>query len=155
MLCKYLYRGGRIAVSHSILTLVIGGIAMSPIRAEDSPTWQSNFRKVCDQPLSLIEFLQRSPLVDDLVVGAEGLDLALEKEGFEVEPHASSSRIRVGGKSVDLQETVARQVHFDNAQHRPWIDLVRFSEELAEVSTVERMPKMEGRRMTLLLNRIQ
>lgn len=33
--------------------------------------------------------------------------------------------------------------------------LIRFSEELAEVSTVERMPKMEGRRMTLLLNRIQ
>jgi len=33
--------------------------------------------------------------------------------------------------------------------------LIRFSEELAEVSTVERMPKMEGRRMTLLLNRVQ
>ena len=33
--------------------------------------------------------------------------------------------------------------------------LLRFAEELAEVSTVERMPKMEGRRMTLLLNRIQ
>ena len=102
---------------------------MSPIRAEDSPTWQSNFQKVCDQPLSLIEFLQRSPLVDDLVVGAGELDLALEKEGFKVETHARSSQIRVGGKSVDLEGAVARQVHFDNAQHRPWIDLVRFSEE--------------------------
>jgi translation initiation factor IF-3 len=33
--------------------------------------------------------------------------------------------------------------------------LIRFSEELADLSSVERMPKMEGRRMTLLLNRIQ
>ncbi len=33
--------------------------------------------------------------------------------------------------------------------------LLRFAKELEEVSTVERLPKMEGRRMTLLLNRIQ
>ena len=33
--------------------------------------------------------------------------------------------------------------------------LLRFAEELAEVCTVERLPKMEGRRMTLLLNRLQ
>jgi translation initiation factor IF-3 len=33
--------------------------------------------------------------------------------------------------------------------------LRRFAEELSEVSTVERFPKLEGRRMTMLLNRIQ
>ena len=33
--------------------------------------------------------------------------------------------------------------------------LQRFAEDLAEVSSVERYPKMEGRRMTLLLNRLQ
>lgn len=33
--------------------------------------------------------------------------------------------------------------------------LERFSKELADVSTVERFPKLEGRRMTMLLNRIQ
>ncbi len=33
--------------------------------------------------------------------------------------------------------------------------LMRFAAELSEVSSVERAPKMEGRRMTLLLNRIQ
>lgn len=33
--------------------------------------------------------------------------------------------------------------------------LIRFAEELGELSSVERMPKMEGRRMTLLLNRVQ
>ncbi len=33
--------------------------------------------------------------------------------------------------------------------------LIRFAEELEDLSSVERMPKMEGRRMTLLLNRLQ
>lgn len=33
--------------------------------------------------------------------------------------------------------------------------LQRFANELADVSTVERFPKLEGRRMTMLLNRIQ
>ena len=33
--------------------------------------------------------------------------------------------------------------------------LRRFADELAEVCTVERFPKLEGRRMTMLLNRIQ
>ena len=33
--------------------------------------------------------------------------------------------------------------------------LIRFAKELEDISSVERMPKMEGRRMTLLLNRIQ
>jgi translation initiation factor IF-3 len=33
--------------------------------------------------------------------------------------------------------------------------LLRFAAELEDVSSVERLPKMEGRRMTLLLNRLQ
>jgi translation initiation factor IF-3 len=33
--------------------------------------------------------------------------------------------------------------------------LIRFAKELEEQCSVERMPKMEGRRMTLLLNRLQ
>ena len=61
------------------------------------------------------------------------------KHGFSVEEAAESASEISEMAHIDLGRTLLR----------------RFADELAEVCTVERFPKLEGRRMTMLLNRIQ
>ena len=57
------------------------------------------------------------------------LDNALSQAGLRVEPRPSAEQIRVGGRHLDLQLYLTDQIRFDNPQHRPWVDIVRFSDE--------------------------
>ena len=75
-----------------------------------------------------------------------------DEHDFQVKLKRARKFLEQGNKvQVTLLFRGREMAHIDLGRNL----LLRFAEELAELSTVERMPKMEGRRMTLLLNRIQ
>ena len=74
-----------------------------------------------------------------------------DEHDFKVKLEQAKRFLKQGNKvQVTLLFRGREMAHLDLGRRL----LVRFAEELAEDCTVERMPKMEGRRMTLLLNRL-
>jgi translation initiation factor IF-3 len=75
-----------------------------------------------------------------------------DQHDFEVKVNHARRFLEQGNKvQVTLLFRGREMAHIDLGRSL----MQRFAEELQEVCTVERWPKMEGRRMTMLLNRIQ
>jgi carboxyl-terminal processing protease len=95
-----------------------------------APTYMDNFRKIVDQPLPMIEFLQEGPLDGDLDSAALRLPEELSTAGFPVEEKTPGPEIRIGGKTVPVEEHVAWK-HFETTGGGTWIDLLEFESEAA------------------------
>jgi translation initiation factor IF-3 len=75
-----------------------------------------------------------------------------DQHDFEVKLNHARRFLEQGNKvQVTLLFRGREMAHIDLGRTL----LRRFADELAELCTVERFPKLEGRRMTMLLNRIQ
>ena len=75
-----------------------------------------------------------------------------DEHDFQVKLERARKFLEQGNKvQVTLLFRGREMAHIDLGRNL----LFRFAKDLEEICTVERHPKMEGRRMTLLLNRIQ
>ena len=75
-----------------------------------------------------------------------------DEHDFQVKLNRAKMFLEQGNKvQVTLLFRGREMAHIDLGRNL----LARFAKDLEDLCTVERMPKMEGRRMTLLLNRIQ
>jgi len=112
------------------MAVVTLALATVPGRADTGSSYMDNFRKICDQPLSLIEFLRSARLAEDLSSGSRYVPNALREIGFEVVTQPVGKEIRIGAKRMPVEGHLF-WAHFETSDQRPWVDFIEFESEEA------------------------
>ena len=133
-----------------LVGLAVSGItflafALTPSHVSGDATPMDIFKKACDQPMALAEFLHDKPLTRNLKEAAQRIPDALKGIGIKVAATPAEEKIRIGARIRSIEGQVSWS-HFEGAGMRPWIDIVEFeSTEACETAFKKKKQWYSGR----------